>query len=98
MKNGMQKRFGKTVSTVRKSHSRMLAACRRGNSVQLDSSRCGAGSIAWVVHRTGFDQSRAKRGGRRPTGRRSFFAASAYHAGCPPRTGRRPGAPVGVLW
>ena len=62
MKNGMQKRFGKTVSTVRKSHSRMLAACRRGNSVQLDSSRCGAGSIPWVVHRTG--STRAERSGR----------------------------------
>jgi hypothetical protein len=34
------------VSTVRKSHSRMLAACRRRNSAQLCSSRFGAGSIA----------------------------------------------------
>ena len=33
----------KSVSTVRKSHSRMLAACWRRNSVQLASSRVGAG-------------------------------------------------------
>jgi hypothetical protein len=33
------------VSTVRKSHSRMLAACARRNSAQLVSSRFGAGSI-----------------------------------------------------
>jgi hypothetical protein len=45
MKNKMQKRFRNTVSTVRKSHSMMLAACRRRNSLQLESSRRGAGSI-----------------------------------------------------
>jgi hypothetical protein len=33
------------VSTVRKSHSRMLAACWRRNSVQLVSRRFGAGSM-----------------------------------------------------
>jgi hypothetical protein len=33
------------VSTVRKSHSRMLAACARRSSAQLVSSRFGAGSI-----------------------------------------------------
>ena len=33
------------MSTVRKSHSRMLAVCSRRNSVQLGSRRCGAGSI-----------------------------------------------------
>jgi hypothetical protein len=30
---------------VRKSHWRMLAACRRRNSLQFCSSRLGAGSI-----------------------------------------------------
>src|SRR6266498_1876374 len=45
MKNRMQKRFRKTVSTVRKSHSRMLAACRRRNSAQLASVVADAGSI-----------------------------------------------------
>ena len=33
------------MSRVRKSHSRMLAACARRNSAQLCSSRLGAGSI-----------------------------------------------------
>src|SRR6266567_2818695 len=33
------------MSTVRKSHSRMLAACWRRNSAQLASSRIGDGSI-----------------------------------------------------
>src|SRR6266536_3293230 len=45
MKKRMEKRLKKTLSTVRKSHSRMLAACRRRNSAQLESSRRGAGSI-----------------------------------------------------
>jgi hypothetical protein len=45
MKNKMYNRFRKTVSTVRKSHSRMLAACWRRNPAQLASSRRGAGSI-----------------------------------------------------
>src|SRR5436190_9523874 len=45
MKNRTYRRFKNTVSTVRKSHSRMLAACRRRNSAQLDSSRRGAGPI-----------------------------------------------------
>ncbi len=40
------RRLKNTVSTVRKSHSMMVAACRRRNSFQLKSSRRGAGSIA----------------------------------------------------
>jgi hypothetical protein len=43
---GGRGRFRKSVSTVKKSRSRMLAACARRNSAQFASYRLGAGSIS----------------------------------------------------
>jgi hypothetical protein len=42
----------KTLSTVKKSHATMVAACARKNSRQLGPARRGAGSsLAWASSR-----------------------------------------------
>jgi len=47
MKKSTCRRRSQSVSTVKKSHSRIPAACRQRNSLQLTLARLGAGSMPW---------------------------------------------------
>src|SRR5919198_735270 len=59
MKKSTSNRRSQSVSTVKKSHSRIAAACWRRNSRQLTIERLGAGSIPcrWRTFQTPLDDS-----------------------------------------